>query len=233
MPTVNAFGQPVGDPVGDVTARAPEPVSLTGRTCRLDPLTEADAPGLFAALAAAGGEEQWTYMSYGPCADEATYAQVVRGLLDDPGIHPFVIRDAAGRPVGTASYMRINPAGGTIEVAHVMYGAGARRAAPATEAQYLLARHAIEDLGYRRYEWKCDSLNAPSRGAAERLGFTFEGIWRKAVAYKGRNRDTAWFAMTDDDWARLRPAYDAWLAGLDERGRQSAPLAARETLTGG
>lgn len=236
-PRHNAFGQPIGDPVGAIAAGPPEPTSLAGRTCRLDPLRAADAAGLLAALQAAGGDELWTYMPYGPCATEAAMGEVIRGLLDNPEVLPFVIRDAdnaagtrAGAPLGMASYLRINPPGGTIEVGHIMYGAGARRAAPATEAMYLLARHAIDDLGYRRYEWKCDALNARSRAAAERLGFTFEGVWRKATAYKGRNRDTAWYALTDDDWARLRPAYESWLAGLDDAGRQSVPLACREAL---
>lgn len=231
-PRVNEFGQPIGDPVGDIGARRPQPTSLVGRTCRLDPLALADAEPLLDALLAGAGDEQWTYMSYGPCRTAPDQEDVIRGLLDSDDVVPFAIRDHAGTPVGTASFLRLNPSGGTIEVGHIMYGAGARRAAPATEAMYLLARHVFEDLGYRRYEWKCDALNAASRAAADRLGFRFEGVWRKAMAYKGRNRDTAWYAMTDDDWARLRPAYDAWLAGLDEHGRQGAPLAAREALAG-
>lgn len=228
----NEFGQPIGDPTGDITARRPEPTSLAGRTCRLDPLRAEDAADLLADLQAGAGDEQWTYMSYGPCRTVAEEETVIRGLIRDGDVVPFVIRDRSGAPIGTASYLRINPPGGTIEVGHIMYGAGARRAAPATEAMYLLARHVFDDLGYRRYEWKCDALNAGSRAAAERLGFTFEGVWRKALAYKGRNRDTAWYAMTDDDWARLRPAYESWLAGLDEHGRQSEPLACRQALIG-
>lgn len=248
-PRLNEFGQPIGDPVGAIDARRPQPTSLVGRTCRLDPLALADAQGLLGALLAGAGEQQWTYMSYGPCRAVADQEDVIRGLLDSDDVVPFAIRalppggdspcaatpagTPVATPVGTASFLRLNPPGGTIEVGHIMYGAGARRAAPATEAMYLLARHVFEDLGYRRYEWKCDALNAASRAAAQRLGFRCEGVWRKALAYKGRNRDTAWYAMTDDDWALLRPAYDAWLAGLDEHGRQRAPLAAREALAAG
>lgn len=226
-PRCNEFGQPIGDAVGDIAARQPVSTSLVGRTCRLDPLDVGDAAGLLAALRAGAGDEQWTYLPYGPCATVTDVESIIRRLADDPGVLPFAIRSTAGAPLGMASLLRINPGGGTIEVGHIMYGAGARRAAPATEAMYLLARYIFDELGYRRYEWKCDALNAPSRAAAERLGFSFEGVWRKALAYKGRNRDTAWYAMTDDDWARLRPAYESWLSGLDEAGRQSAPLACR------
>lgn len=224
---VNAFGQPIGEPVGDIAALSPGPVELRGRTCLVSPLTLDDAAGLLERLHEGAGDEQWTYMSYGPCADAAAMAEVVGRLVADPGVAPFAVRRFDGRPIGMASLLRINAAGGTIEVGHVMYGAGARRAAPATEAMYLLARYVFEDLGFRRYEWKCDALNAASRAAALRLGFSFEGVWRKALAYKGRNRDTAWYAMTDDDWRSVRPAYDAWLDGLDEQGRQAAPLASQ------
>lgn len=230
-PRRNQFGQPIGDPVGDIAARRPEAVALPGRTCRLDPLRVEDAADLLAALRAGAGDEQWTYLSYGPCGSPAELATVIEGLRADPDVLPFAIRTPDGAAVGMASLLRINPAIGTIEVGHILYGAGARRAAPATEAMYLLARYVVEDLGYRRYEWKCDALNAPSRAAAQRLGFTFEGVWRKAITYKGRNRDTAWYAMTDDDWARLRPAYEDWLAGLDADGHQAAPLRVRAGRT--
>ena len=235
MPARNQFGQPVGDPVGDIAARPPEPTSLVGRTCRLDPLRVEDAAEMLGSLRAGAGDEQWTYLPYGPCADVAALERVIRDLRANPDVQPFVIRTVGrppdvGSPVGTASFLRINPPIGTIEVGHILYGAGARRAAPATEAMYLLARHVFDDLGYRRYEWKCDALNAPSRAAAERLGFTFEGLWRKAITYKGRNRDTAWYAMTDDDWSVLLPAYEDWLAGLDGTGGQRAPLACRAAL---
>lgn len=220
----NEFGQPIGKPVDYSGARPPGPVTLTGATCTLEPLTTAHAGELLPSLQAAAGDEQWTYMGFGPCADEGEFAAVIASLVDDPGMVPFAIRVGDGSVAGMASLMRIAPAGGTIEVGTIMYGAGLRRTTAATEAMYLLARHVVEDLGYRRYEWKCDALNEPSRRAGQRLGFTFEGVWRNALVYKGRNRDTAWFAMTDDDWARLRPGYEAWLAqadGPDARGLRS------------
>jgi RimJ/RimL family protein N-acetyltransferase len=120
--------------------------------------------------------------------------------------------DPAGAVLGTASFMRINREHGTAEVGSIMYGPALARTRAATEAMTLMARHVFEDLGYRRYEWKCDALNAPSRKAAERLGFAFEGIWRNALVVKGRNRDTAWYAMTDQDWRLLAPAHAQWLA---------------------
>ena len=221
-PRTNEFGQPIGEPVDYRGARTPGPVTLTGTTCTLEPLAVAHAPELLASLRAAAGDEQWTYMGFGPCADEGEFAAVVSSLVDDPGMVPFAIRVGDGPVAGMASLMRIAPAGGTIEVGTIMYGAGLRRTTTATEVIALLARHVIEELGYRRFEWKCDALNAPSRRAALRLGFTFEGVWRHAMIYKGRNRDTAWFAMTDADWARLRPGYEAWIAQAD--GPDARPL---------
>lgn len=214
----NEFGQPVGEPLTYAGARRPEPVTLQGRTCRLVPLRVEHAGCLLDDLRAGAGDEQWTYMVCGPPCDAAEFEQTVAGLVADPDSLAFAIiaggeaGDHHGRVIGMASLMRIAPAAGTIEVGSIMLGAGARRATPATEAMYLLARHVVDDLGYRRYEWKCDALNAPSRRAALRLGFGFEGVWRNATFYKGRNRDTAWFAMTDADWRRLRPGYEAWLA---------------------
>lgn len=225
----NEFGQPIGEPLVYAGARQPAPITLAGTTCTLEPLRVAHAEELFASLRDGASDEQWTYMTFGPCAGVEEFAQVVGSLVADPGMVPFAIRlRDSGQIAGMASLMRIAPAGGTIEVGSIMYGAGLRRTTAATEAMYLLARHAIDDLGYRRYEWKCDALNEPSRRAALRLGFTFEGVWRNATFYKGRNRDTAWFALTDADWARLRPGYEAWLAQADSSSAR--PL--RDYLTG-
>lgn len=222
---VNEFGQPIGEPLSYSGAKAPQPVTLTGRSCRLEPLTRDHAGCLLTDLQAGAGDEQWTYMPFGPFErvdGPGGYAEGIGALIDAPDVLPFaIVTDAQaggyhGRVVGTASYLRIAPAGGTIEVGWIMYGAGARRATPATETMYLLARHVFDDLGFRRYEWKCHALNEPSRRAAARLGFAYEGTWRNAAFYKNRNRDTAWFAMTDADWTRLRPGYEAWLAQADE-----------------
>jgi RimJ/RimL family protein N-acetyltransferase len=147
---------------------------------------------------------------------------------DDP-LH-FTIADAAdGRPLGMASYMRIAPADGVIEIGRIWFTPALQRSAAATEAIHLLARRAFDELGYRRLEWKCDALNAPSRRAAERFGFTFEGVFRKHMIYKGRSRDTAWYAIVDDDWPAISAGFRAWLdpANFDARGEQRTRLAER------
>lgn len=222
---VNEFGQPIGEPLTYAGAAAPHPVTLVGTTCILEPLCAEHTTELWESLRSVAGDEQWTYMAFGPCADASEFAEIVTSLSEDPETVAFAIRtngSTACRVAGMASLLRIAPAAGTIEVGSIMYGAGLRRTTAATEAMYLLARHVFDDLHYRRYEWKCDALNEPSRSAALRLGFTFEGVWRRAAFYKGRNRDTAWYAMTDTDWARLRPSYQAWLA--QAAGPRAAPL---------
>jgi RimJ/RimL family protein N-acetyltransferase len=140
----------------------------------------------------------------------------------------FAIVDPQGRAIGVAAYMRIDPANGVIEVGHLNFSRALQRTAAATEAMYLMMRRAFDELGYRRYEWKCDSLNAPSRRAAERLGFTCEGLFRQAVVYRQRSRDTSWFSVIDAEWPSRRDAFDAWLApeNFDAAGVQRRPLSA-------
>jgi RimJ/RimL family protein N-acetyltransferase len=222
----NEFGQPIGDPVDWHGARSPGPVVLEGRRCRLEPLTMGHVPDLFAALVP-GGERLWTYLSIGPCHSEAELAGVVADLLDTPGWVVFAVCEPGGRAVGFAAYLRVDPALGTIEIGSVVWSPRLARTAAATEAIALMAGHVFDDLGYRRLEWKCDALNEPSRRAALRLGFRFEGVWRQATLYKGRNRDTAWFAMTDADWPGVRTAYERWLRveNFDVDGCQRSPLA--------
>jgi RimJ/RimL family protein N-acetyltransferase len=222
---VNEFGQPVGAPVDWQPATPPRPVTLAGRWCTVVPLDLAHVPELYAALAP-GPPGQWTYLTFGPCDTKADLREVVSGYLANPGFVSFAILDAAGRARGIAAYLRIDPAIGSLEVGGILLGEGLRRTAAATEAMWLLARNAFEQLGFRRYEWKCDALNTPSRYAAERLGFRFEGVWRQATIYKGRNRDTAWFAMTDADWPEVSSAIQAWLdpTNFDAAGRQLTPL---------
>lgn len=209
-----------------VPARLPGPTALVGQLCRVVPLAPEHAPELYAAFAA-GPRDQWTYLSFGPCESEAQVEAVVSDYLANPAFVPWAILDATGVARGIAAYLRIDPAVGTIEVGGILLGEGLRRTAAATEAMWLLARNALEELGFRRYEWKCDALNAPSRYAAERLGFRFEGVWRQATIVKGRNRDTAWFAMTDADWPQVSAAIQAWLdpANFDAAGQQISPLA--------
>ncbi len=222
------FGQPISFEVPGWTTRPrPDPDVLTGRYVRLERLTHQHLDDLTATICAPGTEARWTYMPAGPFTGREAYAAYARTLIDDPGTVPLAIVDQdSGTATGQATYLRIDPAVGSIEVGSIMYSPQLAGTRGATECMYLMMRHAFDDLGYRRYEWKCDELNAPSRRAALRLGFSFEGIFRQATMYKGRNRDTAWFAITDRDWPELRSGYEAWLApdNFDERGVQRRRL---------
>ncbi|WP_374384660.1 GNAT family N-acetyltransferase [Dongia sp.] len=227
--TTNELGQPIGFPVPQWTARPKPPrVPLEGRFVRIEMLdADAHAGQLHAANAADKEGRIWTYLPYGPYPDPAPYRGWVAQMAksEDPLFHA-IIDKAQGRAVGVASYLRIEVAVGVIEVGHINYAPVLQRTSAATEAMYLLMRRVFDELGYRRYEWKCDALNAPSRAAAERLGFTFEGIFRQATLYKGRNRDTAWYAIIDEDWPRIRAAFEAWLApeNFDGNGRPRCRL---------
>ena len=167
-------------------------------------------------------------MAYGPFARLDAYLAWAdqSAVSQDPLFHAIVDR-ASNRAVGVAAYLRIEPAVGVIEVGHIAYAPALQRTPAATEAMYLLMRRVFDELGYRRYEWKCDALNAASRAAAERLGFTFEGIFRQATLYKGRNRDTAWYSVIDREWPQRKAAFEAWLGpgNFDDEGRQRTPLA--------
>ena len=166
-------------------------------------------------------------MPRGPFADREAFAAYVAELHAARRRSRWPSCCPTARPVGIATYLRIDHANGTAEVGYITYGSALQRTTAATEAMYLMAAHVFDVVGVRRYEWKCDSLNEPSRRAAARLGFTYEGTFRQAVVYKGRNRDTAWFAITDDEWPDIKAAFERWLdpANFDERGQQRAPLA--------
>lgn len=214
--------QEVGASVCYPGATAPSPLSLQGTTCRLEPLGREHAADLLAAVRCVGGDQLWTYLPFAPCRTAAEFADLLDDLSADGTRTCFAVVPTTasatrphGRAGGMAALQRVDARMGTIEVAFVFFGAGVRRATPGTEAHYLLARHVFADLGFRRYEWKCDALNVSSRRAAARLGFAFEGVWRNAVIVKDRTRDTAWYAMTDADWAELQPGYEAWLADAD------------------
>jgi RimJ/RimL family protein N-acetyltransferase len=230
---VNALGQPVGLPLEDWDPPArPSAVLLEGRYCRLERLDAArHAAALHAANAAARDDRSWTYMTFGPFADAAAHERWVResAAKTDPWFYA-IIDETSGAASGVASYMRITPESGSIEVGSIHYSPRLARTRAGTEAMYLMMAHVFA-LGYRRYEWKCDALNAPSRRAAERLGFRYEGIFRQATVYKGRNRDTAWYAMTDGDWPHVRAALEAWLApgNFDLDGVQRNVLSAQRT----
>jgi RimJ/RimL family protein N-acetyltransferase len=223
----NELGQPVGAPLDLVLPRPRPPRSpMRGQWCDVVPLDpDAHAAALYAAYAEDAEGRIWTYLPKGPFADLAAYRAWVDEtcLTDDPMFHTILVE---GQPLGVASLMRIDPANGVIEVGHINFAPALSRTRAATEAMFLMMSRAFDELGYRRYEWKCDALNAPSRSAALRLGFTHEGTFRQATTYKGRNRDTAWFAITDGDWPRLKAGFQAWLdpANFDENGRQRTRL---------
>jgi RimJ/RimL family protein N-acetyltransferase len=226
MRHVNEFGQPIGPPLpGWVPPPVPPREPLAGRYCRLEPLAVSHADELFAAYAEAPDARGWTYLAYGPFTDSESYRTWVTDAAASADPLFFAVVDAVGVPAGVVSYLRIAPASGSIEVGHIHYAPRLQRSPAATEAMYLMMRRAFE-LGYRRYEWKCDALNAPSRQAALRLGLSFEGVFRQATVYKGRSRDTAWYAATDGDWPALRAAFEAWLdsANFDAAGQQKLRL---------
>jgi RimJ/RimL family protein N-acetyltransferase len=193
----------------------------------LDPARH--AADLFAANRLDTDGRNWTYLAYGPfdkLEDYRAWADKM-AAADDPLFHS-IIDLHTGKAVGVATLMRIDQAAGVIETGHLNYSPRLQRKPAATEAMFLLMRRVFDELGYRRYEWKCDALNAPSRAAAERLGFKYEGLFRQATIYKGRNRDTAWFSIIDGEWPALKRAYEAWLdpANFDAHGKQKQSLRA-------
>jgi RimJ/RimL family protein N-acetyltransferase len=229
-PATNEWGQPTGWPVEGWEPRAaPAAVTMSGRYCRVEPLDVArHADDLFAANSADDGR-MWTYLPYGPFETAQQYSDRMGGFAGDPSMVVLAVVDAASeRASGVAAYLRAAPEHGSVEVGHVAYSPRLQRTVAATEAMVLMMAHVFNVLGYRRYEWKCDALNRPSREAAKRLGFSYEGTFRQAVVVKGRNRDTAWFSVTDGEWQRLEPAFAAWLApaNFDALGQQRQSLSA-------
>ena len=228
--TTNHLGQPIGFDVPDWQARPRPPrTPIQGRTCRIEAIDpEAHAADLFAANSASD-DGLWTYMAYGPFATAAEYRSWMETACmgDDPLFHA-IVDAASGQALGVASYLRIEPAVGVIEVGNICYAPALQKTVAATESMYLMMTRVFDELGYRRYEWKCDALNAPSRAAALRLGFQYEGIFRQATLYKGRNRDTAWFAMTDRDWPAIKTGFEGWIdaANFDADGQQLKNLSA-------
>jgi RimJ/RimL family protein N-acetyltransferase len=209
----NEFGQLVGAPVPGWTPRPlPPRRPMRGRFCRVEPLdADRHAAQLFAANGEAGDGRDWTYLPYGPYVELETYrASLAAAIGRERALAHAIIERESDLAVGVASYLAIDPQNGTIEVGAINYSPRLQRKPAATEAMYLMMRRVFDELGYRRYEWKCDSLNARSRAAAERLGFRYEGLFRQAVVYKGRNRDSAWFSVIDSEWPALRTAFERW-----------------------
>ena len=204
----------------------PEPVTLTGRWVTLEPLTAAKhTAALWSAVQ--GHDEVWTWLADGPYSNEAGLAEAVEAKQSGLAAQFFAILPGFhSEAAGYASLMRIDAANGAIEVGNVMFSPLLQRTPAATEAMFLMARYVFEELGYRRYEWKCNALNLPSRRAAERLGFTFEGVFRQHMVVKGENRDTAWYSMLDSEWPARKQAFETWLAAenFDGEGRQKCAL---------
>lgn len=227
--------RPVGVEVDSKPAGKPGPVRLVGQYViaeKLDPARHGD--DLWAVLK--GHDEVWDYMGQGPFADETGF----RAFLDEraAATDPFayaVIDKASGKAVGIVTLMEVRPGARVIEIGNIVYSPALQRTRNATEIQYLMARYVFDDLGYRRYEWKCNALNAPSRRAARRFGFTYEGTFRQHMIIKGRNRDTAWFAMLDNEWPSRRAAFERWLSpdNFDEKGQQHESLSALNAVDAG
>lgn len=219
-----ATGSPVGLPVDTTPAGRPEPVVLHGGFGRLEKLAPHHADDLWAAVN--GHDSIWLYMAYGPFADARSFRAWIaeRAPFTDP--YSYAIVTAEGRAIGIVALMEIRPATRVVEIGHVLYSPALQRTSLATEAQYLMARYVFETLRYRRYEWKCNWLNAGSRAAAPRFGFTFEGIFRSHTITKGRNRDTAWFSIIEEEWPARKAAFERWLSpdNFDADGRQKTSL---------
>ncbi|MCR1782619.1 GNAT family N-acetyltransferase [Nocardioides carbamazepini] len=231
MSGTNEHGQGVGDPVPGWEPRPrPEPVLLNGSHVAVEPLTSARYAELFAATCGPGDADLWTYRPIPRPASLPELWMHLAAYVDDPALVTFALvpleGEAAGTAAGIASYLRIEPAHGQVEVGGVLFGRALQRTRAATEAIHLMMRHAFDDLGYRRFEWKCDSRNEPSRRAALRLGFVEEGRFRNHMVTQGRNRDTDWFSVTDTEWPAVRAAHEQWLdpANFDDTGRQRRSL---------
>jgi len=219
---------PVGDSIYPSAARRPERIILSGRVIDLVPLNaDAHADALFDGAHGGDNDRVWTYLFDGPYADLAAFRANIeaKAKSEDP-LFFAIVDKRSGKAVGYQTFLRIEPQHGVIEVGNIMYTPAMQRTIGATEAQYLFARWVFEELGYRRYEWKCNNCNAPSKRAALRFGFTFEGVFRQHMIVKGRNRDTAWFSMLDSEWPARRAAFEQWLApdNFDAAGRQKVAL---------
>ena len=224
---VNRFNQPLGQRVENWQGATPlQPTVMQGHYCRLEPLNpDVHAHALYQANSADDGS-MWTYLPYGAFDSFQDYQQwLAQFCMGRDPLFYAVVDQASQQPIGFGSYMRIDPSNGAVEVGHLAYSPLLRGTVMATEAMFLMMKNAFE-LGYRRYEWKCNALNLPSRQAALRLGFSFEGVFRQAMVNKGRNRDTAWYSILDTEWPALQQALTQWLLpqNFDAAGKQLSRL---------
>jgi RimJ/RimL family protein N-acetyltransferase len=231
----NEFDQLIGFPIENWHSREkPSQQIMMGKYCRLELLDiEKHTEQLFYALSLENDGSSWTYLPYGPfetCQDFCTWLEMT-STLDDTVLYT-ICDNKTGSPIGIAGYLRINPEQGSIEVGHLHFSKLLQKTPAATEAMYLMMQYAFEELHYRRYEWKCDSFNQPSRNAAERFGFKFEGIFRQSNVFKNRNRDTVWFSIIDSEWLDIKSRFCKWLSpeNFDSRGNQIASLRNISTL---
>lgn len=230
MPRTNEYGQPIGDPVPEWTTRPrPGDITLTGRTCKLEPLDPVKHTNdLFEAYLLAPDGRDWTYLAEERFTDLNAFREYIERISKslDPKFYT-VINLMTGKAVGILSYLRIDPINGSIEVGWITFSPLIKQTIQSTETQYLLMVYAFDELGYRRYEWKCDSLNEPSLKAAKRLGFKYEGTFRNAGVTKGRNKDLTWFSITDYEWTTVKATLQTWLHpdNFDINGKQIQTIA--------
>lgn len=211
---INEFNQEIGFPIENWHSRElPQRITLTGEYCELQPLdSERHATQLFEALKRSGNEI-WTYVPCGPFAELEDFKQfVINCNSSDKSVFFAIVDKKSGRAVGTVALINVDEKNGSIEAGYVVYSVELKKTPVATEAQYLLMKYVFEDLKYRRYEWKCDSLNKPSESAALRLGFTFEGTFRQVVVYKGRSRDSTYLSVIDSEWKATQEVFEKWLS---------------------
>ncbi|MHA7963966.1 GNAT family N-acetyltransferase [Paenibacillus sp. CAU 1782] len=226
----NQFNQPIGDPIANVAERGrfPDIAQIPGTYCTLEKLSaEKHLDDLYNVYGPDSPLENWTYLSMEPVQSKDELKDLLLNMEQSKDKYYFaIINNQTYKAIGSFALMRIDQVNYSIEVGWVVYSNQLKRTRIATEAQFLLAQYVFEDLKYRRYEWKCDSLNQPSRNAALRLGFTYEGTFRNAVIYKGRSRDTAWFSLLDSEWQETKERFTAWLAedNFDESGNQRSSL---------
>ena len=223
----NKRGQPIGEPITQWTAPNHIGVpAISGNHIVLERLATSHTTDLYQAFSKEIDDATWTYLPYGPFTSKAQFQEwlIPFSQSEDPWMFALIDKDT-GKASGVASYLRINPNAGSVEVGHIHYAKRLKKTRAATEVMYLMAEHAF-NLGYRRYEWKCDSLNRSSKSAAKRLGFTFEGVFRQATIYKQRNRDTAWFSLLDTEWQRQQDVFQRWLSddNFDSQGYQKTSL---------